>query len=67
MGLVCVEDLIHELYTLGTNFKSVCNFLWPIQLSAPSTGWKKKRQRFSVGGDYGCRDERINSLLRSMI
>lgn len=28
LGIVCVEDLIHELYTCGENFKKANNFLW---------------------------------------
>jgi large subunit ribosomal protein L7e len=27
LGIVCVEDLIHEIYTVGPNFKQACNFL----------------------------------------
>lgn len=27
-GIVCVEDIIHELATCGPHFKEVNNFLW---------------------------------------
>merc|ERR1712167_351703 len=33
-GIVCIEDLIHEIYTVGPNFKSASNFLWPFKLSS---------------------------------
>lgn len=66
-GIICIEDLVHELYTLGSNFTTVVNFLEPFQLSAPSSGWKKKRQQFMKGGDCGSREGKINSLLRTMI
>ena len=26
-GIVCMEDLIHEIYTVGPNFKQASNFL----------------------------------------
>ena len=34
-GIICVEDLIHEIYTVGPHFKQASNFLWPVKLSAP--------------------------------
>ena len=27
-GIVCMEDLIHEIFTVGPNFKQTANFLW---------------------------------------
>merc|ERR1719229_1878179 len=29
-GIICVEDLIHEIITVGENFKKANNFLWPL-------------------------------------
>ena len=31
-GIVCMEDLIHELITCGPNFKQASNWLWPFKL-----------------------------------
>ncbi|CAD7688645.1 unnamed protein product [Nyctereutes procyonoides] len=28
-GIICMEDLIHEIYTVGKRFKEANNFLWP--------------------------------------
>ncbi len=28
-GIVCMEDLIHEIYTAGPNFREANRFLWP--------------------------------------
>jgi len=28
-GLTCMEDLVHELYTVGPKFREVNRFLWP--------------------------------------
>jgi hypothetical protein len=33
-GIICIEDLIHEIYTVGPHFKEASNFLWPFQLSS---------------------------------
>merc|ERR1712046_409877 len=34
-GIHGVEDLIHEIYTVGPHFKQASNFLWTFKLSAP--------------------------------
>ncbi|PYH88262.1 60S ribosomal protein L7 [Aspergillus ellipticus CBS 707.79] len=66
-GIVCMEDLIHELYTVGPNFKQVNNFLWPFKLSNPTGGFHtRKFKHFIEGGDYGNREENINGLIRQM-
>jgi len=65
--IICVEDLIHELYTVGPHFKQAANFLWPFKLSSPSGGYVKKGTHFSEGGDHGNREEQINQLVRRML
>lgn len=32
-GIICVEDLIHEIFTVGPSFKYASNFLWPFKVS----------------------------------
>merc|ERR1712173_406653 len=66
-GLICVEDLIHEIMTVGPNFKYAANFLWPMKLNTPTGGWRKKTNHFVEGGDFGNREDKINALLRNMI
>jgi len=65
-GIICVEDLIHEIYTCGPHFKEANNFLWPFKLSSPLGGLVKKGKHFTEGGDYGNREEEINRLVRRM-
>jgi len=31
-GIICIEDLIHEIFTVGKNFKYASNFLWPFKV-----------------------------------
>jgi len=64
--LICSEDLIHELYTVGPHFKEANNFLWPFKLSSPLGGFTKKRIHFAEGGDAGNREELINELIQRM-
>merc|ERR1711993_69094 len=66
-GIICVEDLIHEIFTVGPAFKEANNFLWHFKLNTPNGGWRKKRNHYVDGGDYGNREEKINHLLRRMI
>merc|ERR1712083_1116156 len=41
-GIICMEDLIHEIFTVGPHFKQASNFLWPFKLNTPNGGWKKR-------------------------
>jgi len=66
-GIVCMEDLIHEIYTVGPNFKQAANFLWPFKLSNPTGGFRTRKFRhFVEGGDLGNREDKINALVRQM-
>merc|ERR1712226_1839036 len=65
-GIICVEDLIHEIITVGENFKKANNFLWPFKLSCPTGGMRKKTNHFVEGGDHGNREDFINQLVRKM-
>ncbi|XP_016472072.2 large ribosomal subunit protein uL30y [Nicotiana tabacum] len=65
-GIICIEDLVHEIITVGPHFKEANNFLWPFQLKAPLGGLKKKRNHYVEGGDAGNRENYINELIRRM-
>ena len=68
LGIVCVEDLIHEIYTCGKNFPKANNFLTPFHLSTPLGGYSKKGKKvgFTEGGEAGNREQYINTLVRRM-
>lgn len=63
----CVEDLVHEIFAVGPNFKKASNFLWPFKLNTPTGGWRKKANHYVEGGDFGNREDKINKLLRNMV
>jgi len=65
--IICVEDLIHEIYTVGPHFKEAANFLWPFKLSSPTGGFKGKLLHYNEGGDAGLRAEKIHELIKKMI
>ena len=64
--IICIEDLIHEIFTVGPSFKEANNFLWPFKLSSPKGGFIQKRRHYVEGGDAGNREEKINNLIRMM-
>ncbi|XP_012342823.2 60S ribosomal protein L7 [Apis florea] len=66
-GIICIEDLIHEIFTVGPKFKFASNFLWPFKLNTPNGGWRKKTNHYVEGGDFGNREDKINELLRRMV
>lgn len=66
-GIICMEDLIHEIVTVGPNFKQASNFLWPFKLNTPKGGWRRKYNHYNDGGDCGLRETQINPLLRRMV
>jgi len=65
-GIICVEDLIHEIYTVGPNFKQANRFLWSFKLNPPRGGYKTVKRHYNEGGDFGDREDKINSLVRRM-
>merc|ERR1711906_51673 len=45
-GILCIEDLVHEIYTVGPHFREANNFLWPFKLRPAKGGQPKKRKGF---------------------
>lgn len=68
-GIHGVDDLVHELFTVGPNFKQANNFLWAFKLNSPRGGFVFKKHGFHEpkGGDWGNREELINQLVRRMM
>jgi large subunit ribosomal protein L7e len=67
-GMECVEDVIHEITTVGPHFKEASNFLWPFKLSSPKGGFRGKMlNHFNEGGACGQQQEKINILIKKML
>lgn len=64
-NILCMEDLVHEIYTVGENFKHANNFLWPFKLNSPAL--IDKRNNFVENGDNGFRGKYINDFVQKMI
>merc|ERR1711937_1001204 len=66
-GILCMEDLIHEIYTVGPHFREANNFLWPFKLRPAKGGQPKKRKGFCEGGQAGNREDLMNGLIQRML
>jgi 60S ribosomal protein uL30 len=65
-GCVCVEDVIHEIFTVGPKFANVNRAIWAFQLNPPNGGYRRINKHYNDGGDFGNREDRINALVQSM-
>merc|ERR1712100_462752 len=66
-GINCMEDLVHEIFTVGPNFREANNFLWPFKLRPAKGGQAKKRKGFNEGGQCGNREALMNGLIAKML
>merc|ERR1712205_90790 len=66
-GIKSMEDLVHEIYTVGPHFREANNFLWPFKLRPAKGGQPKKRKGYCEGGQAGNREENMNALIQRML
>lgn len=66
-GLECIEDIVHEIYTVGPEFKAVSNFLWPFKLNSPTGGLKNKLNHHNEDGTAGQSGAKINVIIKKML
>ena len=66
-GIICIEDIIHEIATCGPHFKEVNRFLWPFKLSSRRGGTEKKSKPYQQGGCWGNREDKINEFVKNML
>ena len=67
LGIICVEDLVSELYQKGSNFDQVANRLCTFKLNKPTEGYGEKHVPQTKGGAWGLCQEKFNTLVESMI
>lgn len=41
-GIICLQDLSHEVFSVGENFDAAVGMMCPFKLSAPTGGYEKK-------------------------
>ncbi|XP_007011052.2 PREDICTED: 60S ribosomal protein L7-1 [Theobroma cacao] len=65
-GVICLEDIVHEIANVGPHFKEVNHFMGPLMLSKPGGVIQGKKQPYREGGDAGNREDEINDLISKM-
>ncbi|CAI9773674.1 unnamed protein product [Fraxinus pennsylvanica] len=65
-GVMCIEDIVHEIASVGPHFKEVASFLCPFNLNKPEKALQGKKRTFKDGGDSGNREDQINELISKM-
>ncbi|KAI8544217.1 hypothetical protein RHMOL_Rhmol08G0278600 [Rhododendron molle] len=56
-GMLCIEDVVNEIATVGPHFKEVTGFLCPFSLNRPEKALHGKKKLYEHGGDGGnCKD-----------
>lgn len=66
-AVICLEDIVNQIYTVGPFFKECSHFLWPFKMNTPVGGFSRIRNHFVEGGDAGNREEYVNELIRRML
>lgn len=65
-GIICLEDLIHEIYAVGKSFRAANNFLLPFMLSVARHAARDKAGLLKDLGNPGFRGTDINSIIRQL-
>ncbi|CAJ1921121.1 unnamed protein product [Cylindrotheca closterium] len=66
-GIICMEDLVHELTNSGENFDVVTKFLWPFPLTATRSKFEKEKLKQKQGKDYGDKGALIDEYIKKML
>lgn len=65
-GIICLEDLIHEIYSVGKGFRAANNFLQPFKLSVARHAARDKAGLLKDLGAPGFRCADINGIIRQL-
>ncbi|KAJ3679104.1 hypothetical protein LUZ60_017115 [Juncus effusus] len=65
-GMICVEDLVHEIVNVGPYFNEANKFLLPFKRKCPERRLCMKKRPFKSGGDTGNHEDKINELISKL-
>lgn len=66
-GIICMEDMIHELTNTGEGFGVVSKFLSPFPLNPSRSKFEKEKLKHKQGKDYGDKGEEIDDYIKQML
>ncbi|KAG7265257.1 hypothetical protein CRUP_022692 [Coryphaenoides rupestris] len=65
-GIICLEDLIHEIFSVGKNFRVANCFLRPFNLSVARHAARDKGGVMKDIGGPGFRGPEVNGIVRQL-
>lgn len=66
-GLLCLEDLAHEIYSGGENFQVVSKFFYPFELTAPHSKLEKRVFKMKETKNYGDKGALIEDIIKLIL
>ena len=66
-NIICTEDLVHEIFSVGSSFDVANQFLWPFRLVDSKTEFERRMLRLKDGKEYGDRGDAINEYIQAVI
>lgn len=66
-NMICVEDIIHEIFHVGPSFDAASKFLWPFHLTDPKSRLERKTLRIKDGKEYGDQGEGIDGYINQVL
>ena len=67
VNIICVDDLVHELDTVGPSFGEAAGFLWPFRLADSKTEFERQTLKMKDGKDYGDKGEAVNEYIKQVL
>eukprot|EP01029_Cantina_marsupialis_P029731 TRINITY_DN782090_c0_g1_i1.p1 TRINITY_DN782090_c0_g1~~TRINITY_DN782090_c0_g1_i1.p1 ORF type:complete len:276 (+),score=52.96 TRINITY_DN782090_c0_g1_i1:92-829(+) len=65
--IICVEDLVDELFNCGSAFSKANKFLLPFTLNSGLGGFEKKTLKYVEGQEVGRKDMKIDEFIEKMM
>lgn len=67
-GVICLEDIVHEIVQTGENFDVVNKYLMPFELNDPVKGWRQKKLKEITerSNEEESLEDDINKLVEAM-
>lgn len=66
-GLLCLEDLAHQIFSGGEYFNVVSSFFWPFQLTAPHSKIEKRVFKMKETKEYGDKGALIEDVIKFIL
>jgi large subunit ribosomal protein L7e len=66
-NIICIEDVIHEIFNVGESFDKATKFLWPFQLTSERSTFEKEKLGEKQGKDYGDKGDEIDDYIKKML